>query len=119
MVKKVHEHAEQTALVTRCRTEKILIFSIPNGFYVSNKAELYAQLGKLKQEGLLSGAPDLIVVLPNKILFIEMKIEGGKLSQAQIDIHNQLNELGFNVAVFYNAKSAWQYIEEQRKQNYG
>ena len=93
----------------------IFIFSIPNGFYVSNKAELYQQLSKLKKEGLTKGIPDLIVILPNCILFIEMKIEGGKLSKEQIEIHNRLEKLGFKVQTFYNAKTAWAYIDNERK----
>ena len=114
MPKIVSEHAEQVALVTRCHKEGIFVASFCNGFYISNKQELYTQLMKLKQEGLLKGMPDLVVVLENKIIFIEMKNKIGQLSKEQIHIHYLLKELGHDIQVFYDAKSAWSYIDEQR-----
>ena len=114
MPKIVSEHAEQVALVTHCHKEGIFVASFCNGFYISNKAKLYPQLGKLKREGLLKGMPDLLIIVNNKVLFFEMKNKRGKLSNEQVHIHYLLKEMGQDVQVFYNSKDAWLYIEEQR-----
>jgi hypothetical protein len=42
-----------------------------------------------------SGVSDLIVIIPNKILFIECKDEKGKQRDQQIDFENNVKNLGF------------------------
>lgn len=54
------------------------IFSIPNG----GSRNLIEAI-KLKKEGLKKGALDLIVLIPNKIIFLEMKTKKGKVSKDQ------------------------------------
>lgn len=70
--------------------EKGLIFSIPNG---GSRNILEAK--KLKETGLLRGVSDLIVILPNKILFIELKIEKGIQSDVQKEFERRVTVLGF------------------------
>lgn len=43
------------------------------------------------------GVPDRIVILPNRIAFIELKRPGGKLRKLQEKRKSQLEELGFHV----------------------
>ena len=51
---------------------KGLIFSVPNG---GSRNLLEAK--KLKQTGAMAGVSDLIVLLPSKCIFIELKAEKG------------------------------------------
>lgn len=69
--------------------KKGLIFSIPN------EREGYLQMRVLIQTGLLSGVSDLIVVLPSKVLFVEVKTTTGKQSKNQIKFQKEVTDLGF------------------------
>lgn len=94
------EHIEQVQFVKWFNgVEKfrdLILFAIPNGGKRGIKTA-----SKLKLEGVLSGTPDIQILLPNgKSVFIEMKKEkGGKLSPAQIDFINKSQSLGHTVIV--------------------
>ena len=45
--------------------------------------------------GLLAGVSDLIIVIPNKIIFVEMKDATGKQSPGQIEFEQTVTNLGF------------------------
>ena len=53
----------------------------------------------LKATGLLSGVSDLIVVLPNRILFLELKTETGQQSDSQVEFSCIISVLGFEYYV--------------------
>ncbi len=67
---------------------KGLIFAVPNG---GSRNAVEAK--KLKETGLMAGVSDLIVVLPNKILFIEVKTEKGIQSESQLKFEKKICEL--------------------------
>jgi hypothetical protein len=68
-----------------------MIFSIPNGG-TRNIMEAMT----LKATGLLKGASDLVVILPNgKLMFIELKQPKGIQSIDQKDFENRVKILGF------------------------
>lgn len=68
---------------------RCMILSIPNGG-ARNSRE-----GKtLKNTGLLPGASDLIVILPNNILLIEVKTDTGIQSNCQISFMESVKKLG-------------------------
>ena len=73
---------------------RCLIFSVPNGG-TRNKIEA----GTLKATGLLAGVSDLIVVLPNRILFLELKTETGQQSDSQVEFSCIISVLGFEYYV--------------------
>ena len=85
------EQLEQIALNQYCtileRQNKIIFaFSVPNG----GSRNVY-EAKNLKREGLKSGVSDFIVVLKDRVLFIEMKrkpkmLKSGKLSYSGITI---------------------------------
>ncbi len=68
---------------------KFVIFSVPN------ETKNYLELKYKRNIGLKSGVSDLIVLMPNKILFIEVKTENGKQSNSQIDFQRTVEDLGF------------------------
>lgn len=69
---------------------RLMIFAVPNGG-IRNKIEAM----KLKATGLLAGVSDLIVLLPfGDSLYIELKIETGRQSPAQIEFQQRVEKLG-------------------------
>jgi hypothetical protein len=83
-----------------------MIFSIPNGG-TRNKLEAIT----MKATGLLAGASDLIVILPNgKLSFIELKTDTGKQSDKQIDFENRVNALGFEYKIIRSLEEFKQWI---------
>ena len=71
--------------------KKGVIFSVPN-----ERAGGYLAMKDLLLTGLLSGVSDLIVVLPNKVLFVEVKNEIGKQSDKQIKFQAGVTNLNHN-----------------------
>lgn len=91
-----------------------LIMSIPNG---QNVGGWRGQ--RLKDMGLLSGAPDLLLAVPTRrysALFIEMKSITGNVTKMQKEIHAGLSLKGYRVDVCYSADEAIvackRYIED-------
>lgn len=104
------EHNHQAIVVAwfRSKYRDALIFAVPNG---GNRNMIEA--ARLKKEGVLAGIPDLVVISKNKVFFIEMKNEAGRLSATQKTIHEKINRLGFAVYTCYGYKEAQKKIEEE------
>jgi len=66
-----------------------LIFSVPN-----EGKNVKEQMTKLAT-GMMSGVSDLIIIQPNKIIFVEVKTQTGKQSPKQILFQDKVNKLGF------------------------
>jgi hypothetical protein len=77
------------------------IFSVPNG-----KTRNIIEAKKLKATGLKAGVSDLIVLIPNKCIFIELKTETGKQSDKQKEFEQIVTNLGFE---YYIIKSLEQF----------
>lgn len=108
------EHEEQKALVQYCQLKKLFYFSIPNGAVLKGNAMQRArQMNKLKKEGLIPGTSDFVVMLPNYILFIELKRQkGSTTSKAQKDFLEEVNKFNYaNGKVCKGAKEAIEFIE--------
>lgn len=54
-----------------------------------------AQAIKLKATGLVAGVSDLIIIQPNRVLFVELKIDKGKQSDNQKEFEQIVTNLGF------------------------
>ncbi len=68
---------------------KGFIFSVPNG---GSRNPVEAK--KLKATGQTAGVSDLIVILPNKVLFIELKTPTGIQSEVQKSFESRITVLG-------------------------
>ena len=79
---------------TKLNNPQHVIFSVPNGGHRSK-----SEAARFKATGLVAGVSDLIVVQPNKIIFIELKLEKGKQQKTQIDFENKVSALGFEYHV--------------------
>ena len=107
-----HEEArEQARLVAGLRRkwaaieqdwQRPIIFAVPNGG--SRDAREGANL---KVQGVLAGAPDLIILFPNAhICLIEMKARDGSISKSQHELHPLIGALGHELIVAYSAEEA-------------
>ena len=89
------ETIEQKKLVQWLKLKKIFYFSVPNGSVLKgNPLQRAKQMQKLKSEGLIVGTSDIVIMLPEKILFIELKrarktLKGGKLSVSHTSVSKE------------------------------
>ena len=83
------ETEEQKEFVKYLVLKNLKFTSIPNSTYTKS----WKQKAKNKAEGLNPGLPDLLVCLPDRLLFIEMKrIKGGVVSKYQKEWIEALNK---------------------------
>ena len=110
------EHEEQKTFCKYLDARKIKYFAIPNANAMSFKDRNVAMrvATKLKAEGVKRGIPDMAILLPNKILFVEMKRrQGGTVSKEQKQWIEYLNTLCYAEAtVCKGAIEAIKAIEE-------
>ena len=108
------EHEEQATLidwihlVQAYQAELSLLFAIPNGGH-----RLPSVAAALKREGVRAGIPDLMLPVARcgyHGLFIEMKAEGGSLSQEQKQWRTLLISQGYGHAVCYGYEAARQVL---------
>ena len=79
--------------------KECLFWHTPNSGKLSpNKAT------RLKKMGVKAGIPDLFLLYDGQLLGIELKIKGGRLSDAQKDLHPLLEAQGCLVGV---CRSIW------------
>ena len=90
------EYEEQKALVEWLRIKKIMHFSNHNENNTYKQDRRYAMIAeqKAKASGKVKGVSDICVMLPNKILFIELKrkpkiLKSGKLSVAHTKVSKE------------------------------
>ncbi len=103
------ETKEQQALVDTLRIYGVECFSVPNGAIIGGRNR-FAQLKKLKREGMLSGAPDLVLMdrLPDgRPIAVELKRQKGSVvSDAQRVVLLQLVACGWAVVLAKGASDA-------------
>lgn len=127
------EHDEQVRVISWLRTDNdhaalfkkrnlspVLFSAIANGHYQQS----IKQQNKLKAEGMNSGVPDLLIIVPPErsktgrrlMLWIEMKRQqGGSVSDAQQQWIDEINAVeGGNVGAFvcYGADEAIQLLKD-------
>ncbi len=60
-----------------------------------------------KASGIVTGWPDLVIVLPaGRVVWLEMKAQDGRLSEAQARVHAQLRTIGHHVGVAVDVDTA-------------
>lgn len=82
-----------------------IVAHIPNEVALSGRDASVA-VAKAKGLGLVVGFPDLIVVSPDGVGFIEIKAEGGSLSKDQRETLDALKALGANIGVCRSIEDA-------------
>jgi len=109
-----NEHCLQRALVNWCKgIGKAVIkgpfFAIPNG-----GGRDLIQGARLKAEGVLPGAPDLVFCGPGgAVLWLELKNgTSGKVSEVQAELHEDLYHCGHRVVIARTLAESIQAITE-------
>ena len=96
------ESVIQRAVRHYLRLQGVESVSVPNGAVLAGAADQRArQMNALKADGLMAGFPDLLLY-PRHIAAIghvEIKVEGGRLSDNQKACHDWLLSIGHRVAV--------------------
>lgn len=107
-----HEHQKLFVNWIRLNYKQYVIAAIPNG----GKRNIF-EAKKLKDEGVLSGMCDLMILMPNKeIVFLEMKkSKGGVLSKNQKELIPKIESLGFTVLIGYGFLDAKEKFENYLK----
>lgn len=59
-----------------------------------------------------SGVPDRLILLPGRVLFVELKTETGKLSKLQAVTQKLMRKLGADVRTLYGMDQVNRFIEE-------
>jgi hypothetical protein len=95
MTRATPERAIQIAIKRRLALSGVVCHHSPNAGRRSAITGV-----RLKQEGMITGWPDLTLVGPDKrIAFLEVKAEKGRTSDAQDDCIAMLRRMGHDVAV--------------------
>ena len=102
----------QEAIVQTLHLNKIFCFSVPNG----TKLKI-TQAHKAKKEGMTAGVSDLIILLPNRTVFVEIKNPNGKgrQSPAQKEFEKKVKELGFEYYIWDKWEQVDKFLREVRK----
>ena len=88
------ETEEQQAVVQFLEMKGLKFSAIPNSTYTKS----WSQKAKNKADGLRAGLPDLLIVLPSKLLFIEMKrLKGSVVSTVQKEWIEALNDINKSI----------------------
>jgi hypothetical protein len=82
---------------------RFLDVSLPVGavwFHIANQRQTSVRVGaKLKRMGVKPGIPDLCIVWRGRVIFIELKSEGGRVKSTQSDMLSALTMAGAVVNV--------------------
>lgn len=67
-----------------------------------------------KATGMRAGWPDMVILLPNRPIFVEFKAIGGKQSQSQKLVEKEITDLGFQymLIVANNGEEAWNILKD-------
>ena len=103
------EHSHQVAFFVWCSQQKVderlkMAFAVPNGGLRDK-----VTASRMKAEGVRKGVPDVMIPIPignYHGLFIEFKVEKGKLSAEQVVWQNYLQSQGYAHFVAYGYLSA-------------
>jgi hypothetical protein len=83
---KKSEATIQKEIVNYCKLNNILIFCVPNEATRNNS--------KFIGMGVLAGVSDLILILKNKVIFVELKTHKGIQSESQKEFESRVLEFG-------------------------
>ena len=115
----VSEKQLQQTCVEMLRTlypECITVSSL-NGITLSGKNK-YAVIAEEKKSGLLKGWPDLEVVLPNEVIYLELKTDKGVQSKEQKEIQSRLTKLNKKYYLVRNYTEALQALSDSLPVSY-
>jgi hypothetical protein len=94
---------------------RVLIHHSPNGAQLAgNAAARFKQIGALKGDGFKNGFPDLLCLWAGgRGAFLEVKRpKGSATSDAQKEMHDRLNAMGWPCRVVKSVEEAYEFLKE-------
>lgn len=86
-------------------------FSVPNGDRRGgDRRQAIRTTLRLKHEGLKNGVADCIVLLPKRVIFVEMKTEKGVQSSSQKEFERIVKLLGFEYVILRNTDDCEKFV---------
>ena len=108
------ERQVQRSILAMCGAclPDVLVVHVPNGAHLGGDDRSRAmQMGALKGDGLKVGFPDLLCIWRSGMALIEVKRPGGKLSDAQTEMHERLSGMGHIVSVVTSDAEAQAFLK--------
>lgn len=110
------KHAEadfQIGVVRFLRMAGHYVFAVPNG-----GSRNVIEAANLKAQGVMAGVSDLILLLPHKVYFIELKNPNGKgrQSPAQREFEDNVRAYGQEYLLWDNWAQVEQFVNAHRKE---
>lgn len=110
------KHAEadfQIGVVRFLRMAGHFVFAVPNG-----GSRNIIEAANLKAQGVMAGVSDLILLLPKKVYFIELKNPNGKgrQSPAQREFEDNVRAYGNEYLLWDNWAQVEQFVNAHRKE---
>jgi hypothetical protein len=105
----VSEYHESVILASWLRARGLVFSHIPNSTYTPS----HAAKAKNKAMGVSKGVPDYLILLPGRVVFVELKRRhGGRVSPEQLEWGEALVKSGASFSVCYGAMEAIAFIQE-------
>lgn len=98
----------------RMQYKRELLLSFPNGGYqLAGDAKARAmQVNRMKAEGMMPGAADLIIIHDNGVAFLEAKTATGKQSQEQRLFQAMVEAMGYKYFIFRSFDDFTKIVKE-------
>lgn len=111
----LHEHGIQCACVNwfRMQYPTYLIFAVPNA---ARRSQAVARI--MKEEGMMAGVADLVIVIHNNVCFVEMKTAKGRQQETQKEFQGNVERLGFQYFVCRSLQDFQLTVERWLKDKY-
>lgn len=107
------EHEIQKAIVSLLKIENVFHFAVPNG----EKRDVRVG-ARLKEEGVLPGVSDLVLILPGRVVFVEIKTAAGRLSPVQCAFREVVQGLGHSYMVWRSLDDCIDFLTQvKRREN--
>lgn len=100
------EHKIQMAIVRYLRMVGLFVFAVPNG---GNRDAITGAY--LKAEGVMSGVADLVLLLPGRCIFIEIKTPKGTQQDSQKIFAEKVAKLGYSYYIWRSLDDAIKFVE--------
>jgi hypothetical protein len=98
----------QRAIIDRCRWANVLCVAVPNE---GKRSPVTAQ--RMKARGMRPGFPDLICMQRGLVAFLEVKAAKGRVSDNQVEMHEEIERHGLPVAVVRSQDEAAEFLRAQ------
>ena len=102
-----NEHKLQVAIVRFLRLNRFFVFAVPNGGNRDAKTGAY-----LKDEGVMAGVSDLIIMHDGRIVFVEVKTDTGRQKPTQVAFQQAVEAEGHEYLIWRSVDDAISFVRD-------